>query len=146
MTHTKTEDTIRILTILKLDTQSVFNRMTQYFPEYINILALKRSRDHFKELCVSKYDTVRFEDLRFCGPELLVELDRFYQIFFEIKWYLFHTEDMPNRMEDRVRFDLKELSKAYQNLELYLNVEFDTARSNNQSAFIQNHSFKNEAV
>lgn len=125
------EDVIRILTILKLDTKGLYERLTLYFPEYINILAAKRSREHFKDIVRSKYDTIRFEDLKNCGQELLIELDCFYKKVFEIKWYLFNTEDMPNRMEDKLKYDFKELERAYNSLELYLNVEFDNAKMRN---------------
>lgn len=134
------ENTIRILTIIKLDTKGLYERLTLYFPEYINILAAKRSRDHFKDIVKSKFDTIRIEDLKNCGPELLVELDNFYNKVFDIKWYLFYTEDMPNSMEDKLKFDLKELDKIYNNLELYLNVEFDNAKLISSGSLDSTHS------
>lgn len=123
---------IRVLTILKLDAKSLYDRLVNYYPEYVNILTLRRTREHFKDLFRSKYDSITMEDLRRCGQEVIVELDRFYSKVYSIKWYLYHTEDMPNRIQDFVQHELKDLEKIYHSLEMYINAEWSSQKDEGQ--------------
>ncbi len=114
---------MRVLTIIKLDATGLKDRLVGYFPEYVHILTGKRTREHFKDLFRSKYDTIPFEDLRRCTQEVIVEVERFYTKVLSMKWYLYHTEDMPNRIQDKISFELKELEKIHSSLSLYIDAE-----------------------
>ena len=119
----KDELAMRVLTILKLDSSGLKDRLVNYFPEYVNILTSKRTREHFKDLFRSKYETITFEDLRRCSQEIILEVERFYARVLSMKWYLYHTEDMPNRIQDKIAYDLKDLERSYDMLALYIDAE-----------------------
>lgn len=85
--------------------------------------SLKRTRDHFPEIFTNRYDSVSIKDLMLCGQEVLAGLDQYYSKVDEMRWYLNHTQDMPNRVEDKVHSHIRELEKFYETLNLYIDVE-----------------------
>ncbi len=113
----------RILVILRLDSKRVFERIKYREQEYLSIFSMKRTRAHFPEIFKNKYDSMTVEELKECSSDVLVGLDNFYHKVDEIRWYLNVTEDMPNRVTDKMRHHIKELENYYQNLDLYLNAE-----------------------
>ena len=56
-------------------------------------------------------------------PEVIAGLDQFYTKIDELRWYLNHTQDMPNRVEDKVHSHIRELEKYFDMLNLYIDVE-----------------------
>lgn len=117
------EDTQRMLMLLKLDAKRLFERIKYRAPEYMYDFSLKRSRDHFPEVFTNRYDSVSIKDLMLCGQEVLAGLDQFYSKVDEMRWYLNHTQDMPNRVEDKIHSHIRELEKFYDTLNLYIDVE-----------------------
>jgi hypothetical protein len=117
------EDTQRMLMLLKLDARRLFERIKYRAPEYMYDFSLKRSRDHFPEIFTNRYDTVEIVDLMLCGQEVIVGLDQFYSKVDEMRWYLNHTQDMPNRVEDKIHGHIRELERFYETLNLYIDVE-----------------------
>ncbi len=63
-----------------------------------------------------------------CGQEVIVGLDQFYSKIDEIKWYLNHTQDMPNRVDDKMHAHIKELQGFFETLNLYIDVEMGIAK------------------
>ncbi|MBP9682058.1 MAG: hypothetical protein KBD76_11685 [Bacteriovorax sp.] len=117
------EDTQRMLMLLKLDSLRLFERIKHRAPEYMYEFSLKRSRDHFPAVFTNRYDSTTIKELMLCGQEVIVGLDQFYSKVDEIRWYLNHTQDMPNRVEDKIHSHIRELEKFYQTLNLYIDVE-----------------------
>ncbi|MGZ3787977.1 MAG: hypothetical protein ACXVLQ_05605 [Bacteriovorax sp.] len=117
------EDAQRMLMLLKLDAKRLFERIKYRAPEYMYEFSLKRSRDHFPEIFTNRYDKVTMKELMFCGQEVIVGLDQFYSKVDEMRWYLNHTQDMPNRVEDKMHSHIRELEKFYDTLNLYIDVE-----------------------
>lgn len=117
------EETQRMLMLLKLDAKRLFERIKYRSPEYMYEFSLKRSRDHFPAVFTNRYETTTIRDLMLCGQEVIAGLDQFYSLVDEMRWYLNHTQDMPNRMEDKVHSYARELEKLFETLNLYIDVE-----------------------
>lgn len=117
------EDTQRILMLLKLDAKRLFERIKYRAPEYMYEFSLKRTRDHFPAVFNNRYDQTTIKELMLCGQEVIAGLDFFYTKVDEIRWYLNHTQDMPNRVEDKLHGHIKELEKHFETLNLYIDVE-----------------------
>ena len=122
------EETQRMFMLLKLDARRVFERIKYRAPEYMYEFSLKRSRDHFPEVFKNRYDETRISELMLCGPEVIAGLDQFYTKIDELRWYLNHTQDMPNRVEDKVHSHIRELEKYFDMLNLYIDVEMGLAK------------------
>ncbi|MEA9356580.1 hypothetical protein SHI21_10210 [Bacteriovorax sp. PP10] len=117
------EETQRMLMLLKLDAKRLFERIKYRSPEYMYEFSLKRSRDHFPAVFNNRYESSTIRDLMLCGQEVIAGLDQFYSLVDEMRWYLNHTQDMPNRMEDKVHSYVRELEKLFETLNLYIDVE-----------------------
>ncbi len=117
------EETQRMLMLLKLDAKRLFERIKYRSPEYMYEFSLKRSRDHFPAVFNNRYESSTIRDLMLCGQEVIAGLDQFYSLVDEMRWYLNHTQDMPNRMEDKVLSYVRELEKLFETLNLYIDVE-----------------------
>lgn len=112
-----------MLMLLKLDALRLFERIKFRAPEYMYEFSLKRTRDHFPEIFKNRYDDVTIKELMFCGQEVIAGLDQFYTKVDEMRWYLNHTQDMPNRVEDKLHSHIRDLEKHYQTLNLYIDAE-----------------------
>lgn len=117
------EESQRILMLLKLDALRLFERIKYRAPEYMYDFSLKRTRDHFPEVFKNRYDNVKIEELMLCGQEVIAGLDQFYTKVDEVRWYLNHTQDMPNRVEDKLHHHIRELEKHFETLNLYIDAE-----------------------
>lgn len=117
------ETSSRLLVILKLDSRRLFERVKYRAPEYLTIFSLKRTREHFKEVFYSRYESCSVAELLHCSEDVLVGLDQFYSSVESLRWYLGHTEDMPAKVEDKVYAQLREIEVYYETLGLYINAE-----------------------
>jgi hypothetical protein len=117
------EDSQRMLVLLKLDAKRLFERVKFRAPEYLSEFSLKRTRDHFKEIFNNRYDQTTIKELILCGQEVIVGLDQFYSLIDTMRWYLNHTQDMPNRVDDKIHKYISELEVYYETLNLYIDVE-----------------------
>lgn len=94
--------------------------------------AVKRTREHFKEVFKSRYDTITFSDLKILSPELIGCLDSYYTLVDNLKWYLYSTEDMPATVQDKTEKDVKELKGSFDTLSLYLDAELDVSQQGSE--------------
>ncbi len=117
------DDSLRMLVILRNDSKRLFERIKHREREYLSILSLKRSREHFKDIFKCLYDTITIEQLRLLSEEVLIALDNFYTKVERLKWYLNHSEDMPATMKDTVSLQVRDIETKYEMLALYLNAE-----------------------
>ena len=135
------EDAQRMLMLLKLDARRLFERIKYRAIDYMYIFSIKRSRDHFPEIFMNRYDSISVKELMLCGQEVLAGLDQFYSKVDEMRWYLNHTQDMPNRVEDKIYSHIRELEKMYSTLNLYIDAEMGL--SSTPVAQLENHETDN---
>lgn len=119
----KDEKTQRHLLLLKLDAKNVLERVMDRRQAAMEVFALRRTREHFPEIFRTRYDNATFDDLAHCSSETILALDQFYNLVSEMRWYLFHTEDMPSTAEDNVFRMTKRLEKLHATLDLFLDAE-----------------------
>lgn len=117
------EKTERVLLLLKIDANNVFNRIKARKSEYLEIFALRRTREHFPMIFNNRYETTSIESLMTCSTELIATLDKFYTPVEEMKWYLYQTEDMPNTVEDFINRKISRMGKLLTTLNMYLDAE-----------------------
>ena len=117
------EITQRVLLLLKLDANNVFERIKTRKSEYLEIFALRRTREHFPMIFNNRYEGTSLDELACCSTDLITTLDKFYTPVEEMKWYLFQTEDMPNTVEDFIDRKIHRMEKLLATLNLYLDAE-----------------------
>ncbi len=123
MKSKKDEITQRYLLLFKLDAQNLMNRVKERRKEFVEVFAMRRTREHFSWIFSSRYERATIKDLAHCSTETITALDQFYGLVDEIKWYLFQTEDMPSTVEDNIFRMSKRLEKIHATLALYLDAE-----------------------
>lgn len=112
-----------ILTLLKIDANRLYERLKYREVEYLGVFALKRTREHFKEIFKSRYDQILVSELKHIDSEVLIEADKFYNEIDQLKWYLYNTEEMPGAVENRVYKALKTLESSIETLNLYITAQ-----------------------
>lgn len=117
------EATQRVLLLLKIDANNVFNRIKSRKLEYLEIFALRRTREHFPKIFNNRYQTTTIEDLSHCGTDLIISLDQFYSLVEDMSWYLYQTQDMPNTVEDYIDRKIIRMEKTLGTLNLFLDAE-----------------------
>jgi hypothetical protein len=123
------EYTQRILLLLKNDANNLFQRIYERKSEYLEIFALRRTREHFPMIFKNRYEGTSLEDLSCCSSELITILDQFYKQVEEVNWYLYHTEDMPNTVEDYIDRKIRKMESMIETLNLYLDAELGSESS-----------------
>jgi hypothetical protein len=118
----------RYLLLFKLDARSLFERIHDRMHEYVEVFALKRDRRHFDEIFRNRYERATVRDLSHCPMEIIESLDQFYKHASDMYWYLRHTEDMPNTVEDELTRKAARLKKLYETLALYIDAELSGIR------------------
>ncbi len=113
----------RVLVLLKIDANNLFNRIKDRKSEYLEIFALRRTREHFPKIFKNRYEGTTIMDLSHCSTELITTLDQYYTLVEEMSWYLFQTEDMPNTVEDYINRKISRMGKILASLNLYLDAE-----------------------
>jgi hypothetical protein len=123
MKSRKDEVTQRYLLLFKLDAFNLLQRIKTRRKEFVDIFAMRRTREHFAWVFASRYDRATIKDLAHCSGETIAALDQYYGLADEMKWYLFQTEDMPNTVEETIFRLTKRLDKLHSTLVLYLDAE-----------------------
>jgi hypothetical protein len=123
------EYTQRILLLLKNDANNLFQRIHERKSEYLEIFALRRTREHFPMIFKNRYEGTSLADLSCCSSELITILDHFYKQVEEVNWYLYHTEDMPNTVEDYIDRKIRKMESMIETLNLYLDAELGSESS-----------------
>lgn len=124
------EATQRVLVLLKIDANNLFKRIKERKSEYLEIFALRRTREHFPTIFKNRYEGTSIMDLSHCSTELITTLDLFYTHSEEMSWYLFQTEDMPNTVEDYIDRKIRKMEKLLATLNLYLDAELGIQSDN----------------
>lgn len=109
--------------LFKIDATNLYERVRSRQREYIEIFSLKRSRAVFKDIFENRYAKASAFDLAHCPQEVIEVLDVFYTAADDLYWYLKHTQDMPNTIEDVVSRKIARLGKLYEQLALFVDAE-----------------------
>jgi len=117
----------KVLLMLKLNANRVFQRIELRMPEYLDDFAMKRTRQHFPEVFAHKFDGVQLETLAKAEAETIVAMESYFGKVDDLKWYMDHTEEMPNLVQDRLHRNIKEISRLLETLNLYLDAELGIA-------------------
>jgi hypothetical protein len=117
------EITQRVLMLLKIDAKNVFDRIKRRKSEYLEIFALRRTREHFPVIFNNRYAGTSLKDLSLCSTDLITGLDQFYTLVDEMSWYLYQTEDMPNTVETYIDRKISRMERVFETLNLYLDAE-----------------------
>ncbi|MDC1174735.1 hypothetical protein OAT67_05050 [Bacteriovoracaceae bacterium] len=125
MRRRQNDEVLRVLTLLKIDADRLFERIKKREVEYMQVFSAKRTREHFKDIFKNKYETISFSDLKLCSEEVMMGLDNFYTLVDEMRWYLAHTEEMPGTVTERVNKLINEMEKCHDTLSLYIGAEID---------------------
>lgn len=119
------DDTERLLLLVKLDAEHLFERIESRFIDYMRTFALKRTRAHFLDVFRTRYPELKMKELQCFSSELIVALDKFYTEVDELCWYLNHTEDMPATAEEQSQKRIKLIGGHFSTLKLYLEAELE---------------------
>jgi hypothetical protein len=126
------EATQRVLVLLKIDANNLFKRIKERKIEYLEIFALRRTREHFPKIFSNRYEGTTIMDLAHCSTEMITTLDQYYTLVEEMSWYLFQTEDMPNTVEDFINRKIARMSKLLATLNLFLDAELGIDNKDSQ--------------
>ena len=99
--------------VILCDARSLIARISERKDDYISIFAMKRTREHFEHIFRSKFDITTPDLLSYC-PEEVISL--YYQLHDEVerlKWYLVHTDDMPNAIDEVITRDIHSIELTY---------------------------------
>jgi hypothetical protein len=119
----RTDLEVRYILLFKLDAYNLFQRIHVRQHEYIDAFSLKRNRAVFKDIFDNRYKKASIEDLSHCTVEVVEALNSFYTLADEMYWYLKHTQDMPNMIQDEVARFSNKLKVQYETLALYVDAE-----------------------
>jgi len=121
-------ESLKVLTLVRIDAQRVYERIKYRQPEYMHYFSAKRTREHFPEVFKHRYFEMRIQDLLNCGEEVIIGLDQFYTKIDDLNWYLMVTEEMPGAVQEYVEQTIRELDEAFEILQLYISAEIDALR------------------
>ena len=113
----------RYLVLIKIDAQNLFNRISERHSEYMEVFSLKRDRSIFKEIFSSRYDKTNLSDLAHLPIEVIELTNQFYLEVDELYWYLKHTQDMPNTIDDEIMRKTARIKRFFETLKLYIDAE-----------------------
>ena len=114
------EESQKVLILLKLDSQHLFDRIKNRMNEYLRTFEVKRTRVHFKDIFRNRYNEIQVDDLKECSSEVIVALDKYYSRVDDMSWYLNHTEDLPNLVRDNLHVGIRDLEKSLSILNLHI--------------------------
>lgn len=113
----------RYMILIKIDAHNLAARIRERHDEFINSFSIKRDRAIFKDVFFSRYQKATVFDLSHLPIEVIEVVDDFYQAVDTLYWYLMHTQDMPNTVEDEVYRYAHILEGKFENLRLYIDAE-----------------------
>lgn len=113
----------KYLILLRIDALNLFERITKRRDEYMDDFSLKRDRSIFKEVFYSRYSLMTMSELAHLSSEIIELANSFYLGVDNLLWYLSHTQNMPNTIEDEILRSCHHLEKVLSNLTLYIDAE-----------------------
>lgn len=113
----------KYLILLKIDALNLFDRITKRRDEYMDDFSLKRDRSIFREVFYSRYSLMTMSELAHLSSEIIELANNYYLAVDELLWYLSHTQDMPNTIEDEIHRSCHHFEKVLSSLTLYIDAE-----------------------
>ena len=113
----------KYLILVKIDASNLFQRIETRSKDYMDDFSLKRDRSIFREVFSSRYPKMTISELGYLPIEVIELADSFYSAVDALLWYLSHTQDMPNTIEDEILRKSSSLKKVLGNLTLYIDAE-----------------------
>ncbi len=129
MKSKRTDLEIRYILLFKLDAHNLYQRVFARKEDYIEAFSLKRNRAVFKDVFDNRYKKASIKDLSYCTAEVIEALDSFYNLADEMYWYLKHTQDMPNMIQDEITRYCNKLKLQYETLALFVDAELTGAET-----------------
>lgn len=119
------EDQIKntILTIIKSDAHFLLKKIEGRKEDYLYVFSLQRSRDHYPAVFTNKFDSSTISELQTIDPSTISLIMDFYQSVEELKWYLMYTQDMPDKVDDKLTFSIAQLKRKLETVSMYIDVE-----------------------
>ncbi|MBL7664554.1 MAG: hypothetical protein JNM93_05430 [Bacteriovoracaceae bacterium] len=121
----------RYLILFKLDATRLFERIKHRKPQYLEIFALKRTREHYRDIFFSRYTQATIQELAQCGQDIIAALDDYYGRVEALNWYLNHTEDMPVTIDEKLEREIKKMEQLLSKLRLYIDAELGIIKEAN---------------
>lgn len=115
-----------LLYLIKIDAELLMKKIIDRREEYLMILSLKRTRDHFSDIFYTKFHGLSLGELKDYSQKFNTALFDFHEQANELKWYLMHSEDQPSAMNNTVSLLLKKLNKSYGTLNFHLSSESES--------------------
>lgn len=134
MKSNRTDLEQRYLLLFKIDAYNLFERIYERRHDYVEAFSLKRNRGVFKDVFESRYHKASVHDLSHCTVEVIEALNQFYKNADNLYWYLKHTQDMPNTIEDEIQRKVNKLRRDYEMLSLYIDAELGGASNTEVSS------------
>lgn len=134
----------KFLLLFKLDCQALRDRIVTRRDEYMEVFSLKRTREHFSDIFLNRYDKSTIHDLAHCSQDTIQALFQFYSHSDDIYWYLKVTEDMPATVEDELTRRIARLEKLYKIVDLFVNAELGVQEDNIAKEI--DHNYMNDEI
>lgn len=91
-------------------------RLLSRHHEMVSLFSRLRDRNPMLEAVKSWFQTVTFADLVVLDPAEQGSVNAFYEQLGELRWYMQHTEDMPNQVQLKIAQHVLQLEAAYRKL------------------------------
>src|SRR5690606_12802584 len=94
--------TRKYLLLFKQDASSLLTRLVERRAEYLEIFALRRTREHFEKIFFTRYYHIDFSELVHLSEEILKNIESFYHLVDDLHWYVYSTQDMPGAVGEEL--------------------------------------------
>lgn len=107
----------KYLLLLYHDAKNLLERLLERRDEYLEIFALRRTREHFEKVFFSRYHQVSISELIHLDENTLKFLADFYRLVDDLHWFMYSTQAMPGAVGEELDRYLARLEKVFAELE-----------------------------
>ena len=108
----------RIRHLLALDAANLMRKLTDRRDEMVTLFSRLRDREPLLVAAHSWFTTITFGELAVLDPAEQKAASAFYEKIADLRWYMQYTQDMPQRLQQRLDQYLRELEETHQALTL----------------------------
>lgn len=109
--------TRKYLILFRLDSHNLLSRLSERREEYLEIFALRRTREHFEKIFFTRYYDTKLSELSVLPEEVIQKIYNFYTIVDDLHWYLYSTQNMPGAVGDELDRYLAKLERSFNELD-----------------------------
>lgn len=113
---TKQDQQVRIRHLIALDARNVMKRLASRRDEMVQLFSRLRDREPLLVAVHTWFVTITFGELSILEPHEQNAVSAFYELLADLRWYLQYTQDMPQKLQQRLDQHLKELDERYREL------------------------------